>query len=105
MTTTYEFVVEQIDPLDLGEDDPDIYDTSGFDTMEEARKFKGMIDNPSRICLRRDTGNDVEGLIDRYYAYVTDSKLQEQFESCVGAADGPMVPKRFLKMDWSGCEL
>lgn len=99
MPTTYEFVVEQMESCN---DDADIIDTSGFDRMDEAIEFRNQCNEwPTRICLRRDTGNDLEGITERYYAYASNGVLQDRFESCMGAQDGPPVPKRFLKMDWS----
>lgn len=93
MTTTYEFVVETLDELD------DIIDTSGFDTLDEASLCAQQCDEPWRIALRRDTGNDVEGLTERYYAYPDkNGKLPERMETCDGAEDGPNVPKRFRDM-------
>lgn len=101
MTTTYEFVVEELDFYPGCGDDPDIIDTSAFDTMTEARRFMAQpFDNPVRLCLRRDTGNEAEGLTDRFYAYPVNGRLPDRFESCTGAEDGPPVPSRFFVMDW-----
>lgn len=93
MPTSYEFVVETLD----GEgDDPDILDTVPFDTLAEARGYAIACDDPWRIALRRDRGNEAEGLIERHYAYPGESgRLPERMESATGFQDGPLVPVRF----------
>lgn len=99
MATSYEFVVETLDFYDGCGDDPDIIDTSGFEDMEEAHQFALSCEEPWRICLRRDTGNEEEGIVDRYYAYPNvDGIMQSRFETCVGADDGPNVPLRFSRL-------
>jgi hypothetical protein len=80
MTVHYEWVVEQMD--DIG----DILETSGWDTLLEAKKFAASCELPLVICLRRDVGNSIDGLTDRQYAYPGDG----QFEF------GATIPKRFL---------
>lgn len=99
MPTTYEFVVETLDYYEDCGDNPDIIDTSGFDTMLEAIDYAATIDElPWRICLRRDTGNEYEGLTERYYAYPdANGKLPERMESGHDFNDGPLVPKEFQK--------
>lgn len=100
MVTVYEFVVETLDYYDGHEPgNPDIIDTSGFDTLPEALAFANQCEEPWRIALRRDVGNDVEGLTDRGYAYPdANGRLPERFETCDGAQDGANVPKRFSDM-------
>lgn len=96
MPTTYEFVVEELDFYEGCGDDPDIIDCVGFDTLAEATAYAAQCDNPWRIALRRDTGNDAEGLTSRFYAYPdATGRLPERFESGNGFQDGPDVPKRF----------
>lgn len=96
METIYEFVVEELDFYEGCGDDPDIIDVNAFDTLKEAAAFAAKCDGPWRIALRRDTGNEAEGLTDRFYAYPDASgKLPETFESATGFQDGPAVPKRF----------
>lgn len=93
MPTTYEFVLETVDEHD------DIIDTSGFDTMKEAHEYALMCDEPWRICLRRDTGNNVEGITDRFYAYPdANGRLPQRMETCDDAGDGPNVPKKYRAM-------
>lgn len=99
MATTYEFVVETLDYYDGCGDNPDIIDCPAFDTMADATAYAETCDEPWRIALRRDTGNDAEGLTERYYAYPDASgRLPERMESADGAEDGPDVPKRFRDM-------
>lgn len=96
MPTTYEFVVETLDPYEGCDGNPDILDTCAFDTLKEAHEYALSCEEPWRICLRRDTGNDGEGITERYYAYPdTDGKLPERMESGHEFNDGPDVPKRF----------
>ena len=97
MPTTYEFVVETLDFYPGCGDDPDIIDTSGWETLEEAHLFAMQCEEPWRIVLRRDTGNDAEGITERYYAYPeADGRLPDIMETGMGFRDGPPVPKRFL---------
>lgn len=99
MTTTYGFVVETLSYYDGCGDDPDIIDTSEFETLKDAADFAVSCDEPWRIALRRDTGNCDEGLTDRYYAYPDASgQLPEYMESATGFNDGPRVPARFQCM-------
>lgn len=95
MATVYEFVVETLTAPDRG-DDPDILDTSGFDTLAQATAYAEQCEEPWRICLRRDTGSDAVGITDRFYAYpFDDGKLPERMESADGMDDGPDIPVRF----------
>jgi hypothetical protein len=98
MATTYEFVVEELYEAD---DDSDIMDCPAFDTMEEARSYAHSVEGPWRICLRRDTIHDLEGITDRYYAYSAGGKLSDFMETATDLQDGPKVPKKYLTMDWS----
>lgn len=93
MPVTYEWVTEE---LDAPGDDPEILDTYASATYAEAVEKGKSSDGPYRIALRRDRGNDTEGLIERHYAYVIAGKLSAIMETCDGAEDGPTVPKRFL---------
>lgn len=93
MTTTYEFVVET---LENDGADPDIIDTCGFESMAEAEHYAWACVEPWRIALRRDTGNDMVGLTDRFYAYPdADGKLPEFMETATDLADGPPIPKKY----------
>lgn len=98
---TYEFVVEMLDYYEGCAGDPDIIDPVPFETLEDAEKFARAFASPDeptpwRICLRRDRGNEAEGLIERHYAYPDEhGKLPERMESGHGFNDGPLVPKRF----------
>jgi hypothetical protein len=96
MPTTYEFVVETLDYYPGCGDDPDIIDPIPFDTLAEAAVYAARCEELWRISLRRDTGNEDEGLIDRWYAYTDASgMLTERMEDMIGAQNGPLVPKRF----------
>jgi hypothetical protein len=99
MPTTYEFVVETLDIYAGCGDDPDIIDTSGWETLDAAHRFAQSCDEPWRIVLRRDTGNDAEGITDRYYAYPDGTgTLPAVMETFMGGEDGPAVPQKFLKL-------
>lgn len=98
MTTTYEFVVETLDFYTGCGDDPDVMDTWGFDTLAKATAFTTGFKDPWRIALRRDVGDEDEGLTDRAYAYPdADGRLPEYMTYGAGE-EGPRVPVRFLKI-------
>lgn len=86
MKTTYEWVVEQME-LDWTPDDEDgdIFDTSGFDTLADALAFADTCDRPCVISLRRERGDDCHGSVERGMAYSGDA----QFD------DGADIPQRF----------
>lgn len=94
--TYYEWIVEQMDPATIGTDDPEIWDTSAFDSLADAQRFAAQCDMPVEIGLTRNVGNDVEGLLDRSWAYAKDGKLPSMF-SYGGEEDGVAVPQRFHK--------
>jgi hypothetical protein len=97
-TLYYEWIVEQMDPETVGTDDPEIMDTSAFDSLAEAKAFAAGCDLPVVIGLTRNVGNDAEGLIDRAWAYPdADGKLPEWFDYGDGALTGAPVPARFQK--------
>lgn len=90
----YEWTVETLD-FYPDCDDPDIIDTSAFDTLSDALRFHRETDEPSRIVLVRNVGNDVEGLTDRAWAYVVNGKMNEFFELGGGEESNIRVPLRF----------
>lgn len=99
MPVVYEFVVETLDFYEDCGNDPDIIDTNAFQTLRDAYDYTKSCDEPWRICLRRDVGNDLEGLIERHYAYPDmTGQLPEIFESAMGFQDGSDVPVRFRGM-------
>lgn len=92
---TYEYVLETLDFYEGCGDNPDIIDTSGYDTLYDAHKVALKCDEPWRIALRRDVGNDLDGITDRAYAYPDASgRLPEYFTYGAGE-EGPRVPNRF----------
>ena len=94
--TYYEWIVEQMDPETFGTADPEIYDTSAFDSLAEAKAFAAQCDLPVELGLTRNIGNEVEGLLDRSWAYVKDGKLADHFGYGLGEI-GAAVPARFHK--------
>jgi hypothetical protein len=48
-----------------------------------------------RLCLVRNTGNEIDGLQDRQWAYVKDGKLPVFFEDSAGNETAIKVPARF----------
>lgn len=94
----YEWVIELIDEYG------DIIDVHHADAYAEAvkRKDQFLADPPNwldhiDIGLVRDVGNDVDGLIDRSWAYMLpDGNLETDF-SYGGGETGVHVPKRFIK--------
>ena len=69
----------------------DIEDLNHGDTLKDLGA--AWEDNlyKAELTLIRNVGNDIEGLLDRTYAYPQNGKLPEFFE------DGEKVPKRFQK--------
>ena len=95
MTTyiTYEWLVETLD-LDSADsaDDADIIEVYHADTYAEALKWAEQEEQPVRIGLVRDRGNNLDGLIDRQWAYLdagTMGALPEHFDG------GIKVPARY----------
>jgi hypothetical protein len=99
----YEWIVEFLEDDDLTNDDPDIYDTSAFDSYAEAAHASEHFSTTSlhRIGLTRNTGNDVEGLTDRAWSYIDPDTRQLADEFNYGGDEhgldmsGHKVPKRF----------
>jgi len=84
--TTYEWVVEQMEPdWDPADADADIVDTCAFETLGEALAFADQCGCPCAIGLRRDRGDDTNGIVDRGMAYSGDARFD----------DGAAIPKRF----------
>jgi hypothetical protein len=99
MATIYEFVAETLDFYPGCGDDPDVVDCCFFPELNEAHEFVRQEDGPWRIALVRDTGNDLDGLTGRFYAYPDSSGfLPERMETCTGAGDGPVVPKKYRRL-------
>jgi len=48
-----------------------------------------------RLCLVRNTGNEIDGLQERHWAYVKDGKLPVFFEDSAASETTIKVPKRF----------
>ena len=65
-----------------------------------ANKLKDLypIDRRVRIGLVKSIGNEIDGLVDREWAYADNGKLPENF-SLADFSEGAKVPKRFLK-EW-----
>lgn len=88
MSVDYEWVVEMVD------EHGDIMDPLFFDHIDEA-VFQFAAPLPDGVHhfdfgLKRDVGNNDDGLQDRQYVYLTDEgKLPDTFE------DGATVPQRF----------
>ena len=78
----YEWWVEEVDSYD------DIQECYAIDFHEwPVEPSAGLT---SRLCLRRLSGNDEDGLLSMGYAYFKNGKLEEDF--CCDHK----VPKRFL---------
>lgn len=80
----YEWVVEQVDEHD------DIQDTYAVDSYQEALKEDSTYARKC-IALKRDKGNDDDGVVERGYAYVVDGNIEERFCS------GQKVPAKYLR--------
>lgn len=93
-TVNYEWLIEIID-LDGGSDDlddADIIEVNHADTYAEALKYAESQEQPVRIGLVRDRGNDLDGLLDRQWAYLTAGTMGTLPECFDG---GAKVPARF----------
>jgi hypothetical protein len=88
----YEWDVEEVDAHE------DIVDHNFCDSLKPLLEHYGSAitagNGTFRLVLVRDVGNDVDGLIDRHWAYVRNGKLPQFFSD--GIADtGHRVPARF----------
>lgn len=84
----YEWTIETIDEYgDVIENDF-AEKLSSFDKDEIKGKDLGLV---------RNEGNEIDGLEDRYWAYVKDDKLPEYFEDGAGYHIAIKVPQRFHK--------
>lgn len=92
----YEWTIETLDFYDGCGDNPDIIETIAFDeNLQAALDYQDELNEPSRLVLVRQQGNETDGLTDRSWAYVTDDwTLPETFTHGAGEI-GPRVPKRF----------
>lgn len=83
----YEWLVEQLDASG------DILDVSHPATAAEAIAHFGP---GYRIGLVRDLGNDVDGVVERLWAYAgNDGHLPLGFEDSTGEQAGVKVPRRY----------
>jgi hypothetical protein len=85
-----EWLIETIDAYG------DIIEVTHADTYAEALKWAEGQEQPTQIGLVRDRGNEVDGLVDRQWAYIeADSgKLPDHFSDS-GGCIGPAVPARY----------
>lgn len=92
MTVSYEWDIEEVD-----RDSGDILDHNHGDKLSQLLRAFGDIITQGRgdLVLVRDEGNNVEGLLDRYWAYVKDGVLPEYFTDSMGEDTGIRVPQRF----------
>jgi hypothetical protein len=82
----YEWSYETVDS------DGDIVESIFWDTLESF--FDN--DRTNVLCLIRNEGNEIEGLTDRYWAYVENGILPNNFSNSIGIVD-IKVPKKFHK--------
>jgi hypothetical protein len=96
-TVTVEWLLEELVEEDTGTNDPDIVDTHCFGSLNHLLMFRSGCNGPTRVGLVRDRGNDVEGLLDRCWAYVRDGFLPQTFSYGAGEDAHIMVPLKFHK--------
>ena len=86
MKTVYEWCAERLD----GED---IVDHRHADRLRDL----WPVDDDERLCLVRDTGDDINGLSDRMWAYADNRMLPSHFTYCGEGMhpNGFKVPQRF----------
>lgn len=79
----YEWVFDELD------EDGDIIDSDGVMTLNERPNLR--IGDGLMLALTRNVGNDIDGLIDRSYAYVDEETmaLPAEFDN------GYSVPQRY----------
>lgn len=96
--TYYEWIVEELEANGFA--DPDIYDTHAFDNAIEAATFAKGCTLPVRLGVTRNRGNEVEGLVDRQWAYPdeTTGQLPERFDWGGGETGGAKVPTSVHRM-------
>lgn len=83
---TYEWSLETIE-------DGDIIDSDFSDSLVwNAEELKG-----NELVLVRNEGNENEGVTDRFWAYVKNSKLPEFFQDGGGQTIKIKVPQKFHK--------
>lgn len=88
--TYYEWIVEQL--VDASPD-ADIQDTNAFDNAIEATKFAKGTSGVVRLGVTRNRGNELDGLIDRQWAYPDETgQLPERFDG------GAKVPTSIHRM-------
>jgi hypothetical protein len=91
----YEWDCEELDGPDS--DDAEIIDHWFGDTFAEVRKHASHLEH-YRFVLVRNRGNELEGLLDRQWAYLNESgHLPERFDWGGGETGGAKVPARFHK--------
>jgi len=80
---SYEWTFDELN------DDGDIVDSDGVMTLSERPNLR--LDNQLMLALTRNVGNDIDGLLERSYAYVdTDTMtLPHEFD------DGYVVPQKY----------
>jgi hypothetical protein len=87
MTTVYEWIREEVD------EHGDIVNTEHFTTRRAAEAGRGETD---AVGLTRDVFSEIDGLVDRLWAYVRpDGTLPSHFSNARGGETGYAVPKRY----------
>lgn len=91
---TYEWDIETIDP-----ETDDIEDHDFNDDLDTLLPYFVTQDPTMRLVLVRHVGNDLEGEVDRAWAYVDDNwSLPKTFEYAGEVDSGIPVPQRFHRM-------
>jgi len=85
---SFEWVIEGVDEFG------DIQDVNHTDSLKKALEVAEIVKTEwprVEIGLVRDRGDEIDGLQDRQWAYLTDGVLPTKFDG------GAQVPKRFLE--------
>lgn len=88
MSVKYEWDVETVD------DHGDVLDHDHDASLSALLHRHHDIGNGEQLALVRDVGDDIEGLLDRTWAYVEEGELDEFFCTASGTPDYK-TPKRF----------
>ena len=86
-TIKYEWTLEEID-------NGDVVDSYFSDTLTFDKNLLGM---NTLLGLVRNEGNENDGVTDRLWAYVKNSKLPEYFSNADGQQVGYKVPVKYHK--------
>lgn len=84
----YEWTLEEID-----RESEDIIDSDFSNTLESFKRY--FNDSNFDIGLVLDEGNEIEGVINREWAYIKNNSLPEYFSNSYGEETNNKVPNKY----------